>query len=219
MPVLTIATQKGGAGKTLLCQVLASLLAPEMSVVAIDADPTTALSRWAERAYEGAPFESLAEADETRLAHLIAAKVDTANLVLVDTAGFGNRSATVAMTSADAVLVPSLVGEADVTEAERTVNLVLALGRAARRDIPARVLLNRAKRTTLARHATAEITAAGLPRLNTTLSDLVAYGELTYSGTLPLGGTARSEVEALAKELRSLGWLPPKAKSRKAVTA
>ena len=79
-----------------------------MQVVTIDADPTGALSRWAERAYEGPPFESVAEADETRLAHLIAAKADEADLVLVDTAGFGNRAATVAMTSADAVLVPSL---------------------------------------------------------------------------------------------------------------
>jgi len=115
--VIVVATQKGGTGKTLLCQALTCLLAPEMQVVTIDADPTSALSRWAERAYEGPPFESVAEADETRLAHLIAAKADAADLVLVDTAGFGNRGATVAMTSADAVLVPSLVGEADITEA------------------------------------------------------------------------------------------------------
>jgi chromosome partitioning protein len=171
MAVLTVATQKGGAGKTLICQVLASMLAADMRVVAIDADPTGALSRWASRAYEGAPFEAAAEADETRLAHLIAAKADSVDLVLVDTAGFGNRAATVAMTSADAVVVPSLVGEADITEAERTISLVAALARAARRDIPVRVLMNRIKRTTLARHASAEMTAAGLPRLNSSLSD------------------------------------------------
>jgi chromosome partitioning protein len=210
MSVITVATQKGGAGKTLLCQVLASLLAADMRVVAIDADPTGALSRWASRAYEGAAFEAVAEADETRLAHLIAAKADTADLVLVDTAGFGNRAATVAMTSADAVLVPSLVGEADITEAERTTGLVTALARAARRDIPARVMLNRVKRTTLTRHALAELTTAGLARLNSTLSDLVAYGEMTYSGSLPDKGPACAEVAALVGELRDLGWIPRK---------
>ena len=68
MSVITVATQKGGAGKTLLCQVLASFLAADLKVVAIDADPTGALSRWASRAYEGPAFETLAEADETRLA-------------------------------------------------------------------------------------------------------------------------------------------------------
>jgi chromosome partitioning protein len=219
MSVITVATQKGGAGKTLICQVLASMLSAEMRVVAIDADPTGALSRWAGRAYEGAAFETIAEADETRLAHLIGAKADIADLVLVDTAGFGNRAATVAMTSADAVLVPSLVGEADVTEAERTVGLVSALARAARRDIPVRVLMNRVKRTTLARHASAEMTAAGLPRLDASLSDLVAYGELTYSGRLPDKGPAATEVTALITELRKLHWLPKKAPLRKAVTA
>lgn len=219
MSVLTVATQKGGAGKTLICQVLASLLAADIRVVAIDADPTGALSRWAARAYEGPAFETFAEADETRLAHLIAAKADIADLILVDTAGFGNRAATVAMTSADAVLVPSLVGEADITEAERTVALVAALARAARRDIPVRVLLNRVKRTTLARHASTEMKAAGLPRLAATLSDLVAYGELTYSGKLVDKGAACTEVVALIRELRTLGWLPKKTSSRKIVAA
>ena len=219
MSVLTVATQKGGAGKTLICQVLASMLAPDMRVVTIDADPTSALSRWASRAYEGDAFESLAEADETRLAHLIAAKAETADLVLVDTAGFGNRAATVAMTSADAVLVPSLVGEADVTEAERTIGLVAALARAARRDIPVRVLMNRVKRTTLARHATAEMNAAGINRLGASLSDLVAFGELTYSGKLPDKGAAGVEVATLIAELRKLGWVPKKTPTRKTVTA
>jgi chromosome partitioning protein len=217
--VLTVATQKGGAGKTLICQVLASALASEMRVTAIDADPTGALSRWAARAYEGAVFEALAEADETRLAHLIASKAETADLVLVDTAGFGNRAATVAMTSADAVLVPSLVGEADVTEAERTVGLVAALARAARRDIPVRVVMNRVKRTTLTRHASIEMNVAGIRRLNASLSDLVAYGELTYSGKLPDKGPVSVEVAALIKEMRELHWLPKKASSRKTVTA
>jgi chromosome partitioning protein len=208
MSVLTVATNKGGVGKTLLCQVLAGALAADMRVVAIDADPTAALSRWAARAYEGAAFETVAEADETRLAHLIAAKAKTADLVLIDTAGFGNRAATVAMTSSDAVIVPSLVGEADITEAEKAIKLVAGLSQAARRDIPARILLNRVKRTTLARHALAELTKAGLPRLTSSLSDLVAYGELTYSGRLAEGGTAPAEVAALVAELHGLDWLP-----------
>ena len=146
--------------------------------------------------------------DETRLAHLIASKADAYDLVLVDTAGFGNRAATVAMTSADAVLVPSLSGEADVTEAEKTIRLVEGLARAARREIPARVLLNRVRRTTLARHAATELKAAGLPLLAATLSDLVAYGEMTYSGRLSASSQSAAEVAALIAELRELGWIP-----------
>ncbi|HTX39012.1 MAG TPA: ParA family protein [Bryobacteraceae bacterium] len=217
MSVLTIASSKGGPGKTTVCQLLAGSLAGEAKLVLLDADPSQALSRWARSAYEGAPFETLAEPDETRLAHLIAAKADAADLVIVDTAGFGNRAASVAMTSADAVIVPTLSGEADVTEAEKTIRLIEGLARAARREIPARVLLNRVRKTTLARHAAAEVTAAGLAQFNATLSDLVAYGEMTYSGRVPTTGVAGAEVAALIAEMRVLGWAPVMTTSREHV--
>ncbi len=220
MPVLTIASSKGGPGKTTVAMLLAGSLAAEgCRVVALDADPTQAFARWAANAYEGAPFESHAEADETRLAHLIDLKAGLAEVVIVDTAGFGNRAAAVAITSADAVLVPALSGEADVTEAEKTIRLAEGLARAARREIPAAVLLNRVRRTQLARHAAQEILTASLPRLAASLSDLVAYGELSYSGRIPATGTAAAEIAALLAELRERGWLPPRSARRLAVNA
>lgn len=218
MSVLTIASSKGGPGKTTICQIIAATLAGEMRVAVLDADPTQAVSRWALNAYEGPALDVHHEADETRLAHLIAAKAEDADLVLIDTAGFGNRAASVAMTSADAVLIPSLAGEADVTEAEKTVRLVEGLARAARRKIPARVILNRVKKTGLARHAASELEAAGVPRLEATLGDLVAYGEMTYSGKVPTAGPASSEITTLIGELRTLGWIPDVAASRNGVT-
>jgi chromosome partitioning protein len=208
MSVLTIASSKGGPGKTTLAQVLAGSLAGSCQLVVLDADPTQALSRWAAGAYEGPPFETFAEPDETRLAHLIDAKAEVADLVLVDTAGFGNRAATVAMTSADGVLIPTLAGEADITEAEKTMRLVEGLARAARRDIPARIMFNRVRRTSLSRHADAEAKQANLPRLQSSLSDLVAYGEMSYSGKVPNTGPAGIEVAGLLTELREMGWLP-----------
>lgn len=209
MPVLTIASSKGGPGKTTVAMLLAGALAAEGGAVLIlDADPTQALSRWAVNAYEGPPIETVAEVDETQLAHIINERAEAAPVVIVDTAGFGNRAATVAMTSADAIIVPSLAGEADVTEAEKTIRLAGGLARAARRDIPARVLLNRVKRTQLARHAAQELVSAGLPRIKATLSDLVVYGELSYSGRVPTSGVAGAELSALIAELRALGWLP-----------
>lgn len=209
MPVLTIASSKGGPGKTTVAMLLAGALAAEGgAVLVLDADPTQALSRWAVNAYEGPSIETVAEVDETQLAHIINERAEGAAVVIVDTAGFGNRAATVAMTSADAIIVPSLAGEADVTEAEKTIRLAGGLARAARRDIPARVLLNRVKRTQLARHAAQELVSAGLPRIEATLSDLVVYGELSYSGRVPTSGVAAAELAALVAELRALGWLP-----------
>jgi chromosome partitioning protein len=208
MPVLTIASSKGGPGKTTVAMLLASTLAREgLRIVALDADPTQAFSRWAAAAYEGPAFVCIAEPDETRLAHLIDRHADAADLVLVDTAGFGNRAAAVAMTSADLILIPTLSGEPDVTEAEKTWRLAEGLARAARRQIPTFVLLNKVRRTTLARHASAEIERAAIPRLAATLSDLVAYGELSYGTRLPASGPAQAEVSALVAELRAKGYV------------
>jgi len=163
---------------------------------------------WATRTYEGVPlFAVEAETDEARLAHLIHALRQRADVVLVDTAGFGNRAATVAMTSADAVLIPAAFGAADVMEARNTVRLVEGLSQAARRGIPAGVLLNRLKRTQLARHVMREIESVELPMLTSTLADLVAYGEMTFSGRVPDHGTAGGEVIRLVAELRELGWI------------
>src|SRR3954466_14347984 len=108
MGVITIASSKGGPGKSTAAMLLAGKLAAEgVKVAAIDADPTRAFMRWATRIYEGAPLLAVeAEADETRLAHMIDAQSRSAEVVVVDTAGFGNRAATVAMTSADVVLIP-----------------------------------------------------------------------------------------------------------------
>lgn len=208
MSVLTVASSKGGPGKTALCQVIAGSLAGSLRLALLDADPTQALSRWAASAYEGPTFEIHAEPDEAKLAHLISAKADTMDLVVVDTAGFGNRAATVAMTSADAVLVPTLAGEADITEAEKTMRLIEGLAAAARREIPGRVVFNRVRRTFLSKHAAGEATRAGLPQLTASLSDLVAFGEMSYSGRVPSSGLAGSEVAALLTELRNMGWIP-----------
>ena len=174
--------------------------------MALDADPTAGLSRWAGRIYEGPAFTCHHEAEDARLAHLIHRCAQEAQVVVVDTAGFGNRAATVAMTAADGVLVPMVPGEGDVTEAARTIELVAGVASAARRDIPARVMLNRVRSsTTLSKHAATE--AASLPKLKASLSDLVAYGEMGFSGKMPTGKAA-TEVAALITELRSLGWLP-----------
>ena len=190
MSVLTIASSKGGPGKTTVAMLLAGRLAADgFKIAAIDADPAGAFMRWAQNTYEGPRFAAFAETDETQLAHLIDTENQTADLVLVDTAGFGNRAAAVAMTSADAVLIPTLAGEPDITEA-------------------ARVLLNRVRRTQLARHAAREIASAALPMLAATLADLVAYGEMTFSGRIPDQGLAAEEVTRLAAELRAIGWIP-----------
>jgi chromosome partitioning protein len=207
MTIITLANSKGGPGKTTLSQaIIASLAADGANVVAIDADPTGTLSRWKDHLYEGPAFSCHHETDEVRLAHLIHKVAADADTVIIDTAGFGNRAATVAMTGADLVLIPMSPGEGDVKEAARTVDLVGGVAAAARRSIPYRVIFNKMKPTTaLSRHAVAEST--DLPRLAAFFSDLVAFGEMGFSGRIPTG-KAGAEIAAVMAELRAGGWLP-----------
>ena len=64
-------------------------------------------------------------------------------------------------------------------------------------DIQVRVLANRIRRGTgLSRRQLARIEALRLPRLSTTLSVAVAYGEMGFLPTLPPTGHASAEIAA-----------------------
>src|SRR3954468_14223083 len=210
MPVLTIANTKGGCGKTTVATSLAAALALEgVAVGLLDADPNGGAHRWATSTYTGPKVTSYAEPDKDRLADLLPVLADRDSVPIADTAGFGNLAATICMVGADAILIPVTPGEGDVMEARKTVGFVENLARTARRPIPARIVPNRIRRaTTLSRHTLSEIAALSLPRLETVLSEAVAYGELGFSGALPMAGAAAVELAALVAELRSLGWLP-----------
>ncbi len=190
--VLTVASTKGGAGKTTIVMALAGTLAAEgLRITVVDADPNRAYASWAEGAYEGPSVAVRAEADEARLAEAIDQVAPEADLVLVDTAGFGNRAAPLAMAAADAVLVPCTPSRADVEQAAKTLQLVDGAARAARRAIPARVVPSRLKHATaVSRHAVAKLDAATLSRTAAGVGDRVAFAEMTFSGRVPAGGDA-----------------------------
>lgn len=208
--VITVASSKGGVGKTLVAMILMSRLTNDrLRVSAIDADPNGALAEWRANVWEGPGFEVEAEPDAARLAHKISDIATTADVLVVDTAGFGNQAAAAAIASADAVIVPMLSSRADIAEATKTVRLTQGLARAARRDIPARVLRNKVNaRTAVAQYARGEVEQSGVELFNTTLSQVVAYTELSHNGRLPRSSPASLEIERLVEELRGLGWLP-----------
>lgn len=212
MPILTIASFKGGPGKTTLCQIIASHCAAiGLRIAVIDADPTKAMSDWHKSTYEGAAFTCVHEISERRIADL-ALDLDQMNdLVLIDTAGFGNLAGAVAMTVADNILVPLTAGAADLNQAEETIKQAKGLASAARRQIEVRAIMNRLSRTNLTKHAEVELRSAGIPTLTSTISHRTAFGEISYSGVLPAKGPGADEVQALIAELTKIGWIPSNA--------
>ena len=209
MPILTIASFKGGPGKTTLCQIISARCAADgLTVAVIDADPTKAMSEWHSNTYEDMPFTCVAETWERSIADLALGLDETSDLVLIDTAGFGNLAGAVAMTVADQILVPLTAGAADLNQAEETIKQAKGLASAARRKIEVRAIMNRLSRTNLTKHAEQELKEAGIPTLKASISHRTAFGEISYSGTIPSKGTAAEEVTALISELKSIGWVP-----------
>lgn len=209
--IIALASVKGGAGKTTVTEALVCKLASECRIAVIDADPELFYTKWSEKFFSPtATYNLYTETDEAKLAHLIYKIADECDLLLLDTPGAGNRAASIAMTAADLVIVPTKTSEGDVSGAQRTIDLVAGLAKAARREIPSRVLINNFKpNTDVWAHAISEMERAGLPLLTSRLHNRVAYEELTWSGQLPPPKSpAGREIAGLVEELREAGFIP-----------
>jgi chromosome partitioning protein len=218
MTVLVVAGSKGGAGKTCLSIGIAGVLARQgADFILVDADPTRAAHRWATVTYEGPALTVLAEDDEDKLAHLLSDLRKAHSIVLVDTPGFVNLASSVAIASADHVLIPCKSSEADLFEARKTATKVQSLAVTTRRDIPAIVVLNSVRSTAVAGHAAFEVADAGLDTLRTTLGHRADFEAMTHSGRVPHTGPAYRELTGLVNELREREWLPSLKASRVAV--
>ena len=217
MSIITVATSKGGAGKTTTVACVAVHLATEvLRVAVVDSDPNEGFAKWHRDIYEGPALTVDSITEERRLVERALELAETHDAVLVDTAGFGNRLALLAITASDAVVIPSQCGRGDILEAAATANLVAAASKSARREIPYRVLLTRIKsRTSLAEHAAGEVDTAKLARFEGIISDLVAFQELTFTGRVPMAGRGGNEIDKIIREMRTLGWLPKRADRRK----
>lgn len=210
--IITVATQKGGAGKTMLTRVLSvNLVTQGWKVAVIDADPNKGFSEWAQ-IYKGPTLVVHTEPDEKRLANLPADLAEEYEAVIIDTAGFGSRSMLVAIGAADGVIIPCMPDRGSVREAEQTAEWVKNLSKSTRRSIDFRVVMTGFDlRRSADKYALEQATTGlGLPMLNARLSDRTAYAATSWSGTVPVDGVIGQEAQLLANEIVSLGWLARK---------
>ena len=204
MSIITIASSKGGAGKTTIARLLLGHAARHgMTAAALDADLNHSLADWVRQ--HAAPFEVRAEIDETRIVPTVSELHDKHDLVVIDTAGAATQATVFAIGCADLVIIPLKLSAADVTEAARTMALVKSASAMMGRAIVARVVLTGFKpRTSVATHVEQEIATAALPDLKTRLHDLVAFEEMTFNGVVPVIGPAGAQSEALFAEAMAL---------------
>lgn len=208
--VLTVASTKGGCGKTTVTRAVAGVLvARGLRVAVIDGDPNRSFSRWWHNG-GGHQITLRANDDENGLFDLVDELAAEHDVVIIDTAGFGNRLAVFALGAADAAIVPVTPDDAAVAQADETRKLIRSAGRTANREIPTRVVLTAVSpRTTLATHVRTEIVdRLGLVMTTTALTLRVAWGEATVTGDLVVTDKAGEEAAALVDELVAEGLLP-----------
>lgn len=198
--VLTVAQQKGGAGKTTLAAQLAAALAADRRVAVLDIDPQRSLARWhalrkgaARAAAAGLTFSDSAgwrlgaEIERLRRDH---------DVVLIDSPPHAETEARFAVRAADLVLVPVQPSPLDLWATGPT----LALAQAEKR--PARIVLNRAPaRGRLLEAVEAELAKGEVPALPVALGNRAAYPMAMAAG---LGVTESAPRSPAAEEVRGL---------------
>jgi len=209
MTIITIATSKGGAGKTTLAQLLIGAIAGRgYRVAAIDADYNHSLADWV-TTFGRYPVEVAKELNETRIIPLADEMQERSDLLVIDTAGAAMQATVFAIGCADLVLIPCQLSSADVVEAAKTARLIASAAAMTRQTIPSRVVLTDYQpKTVIAGHVERELASCGLTPLETRLHRLVAYKEMTFTGDVPTDGPAGHQLDQLVEELQALGALP-----------
>lgn len=204
--IIAIASSKGGGGKTLL----ACLLAPGMaargySVGVVDSDPNGVFSAW-HASYNGPTLRCQAEMRDVELVDLAQGWADELDVVVIDTAGFGNLTAAAAMGCADHVLVPCMPDRGSTREAARTVEKVASLAKAARRAIGASIVLSQWRPGGIAEQAALDDLADyGVDSiLKTPIPDRAAFRKMSFDGRAIVSGALGLVVDRMIDELAEL---------------
>jgi chromosome partitioning protein len=203
--IITVATSKGGAGKTTTAKLLlAAATSAGQQVAAIDADLNHSLTDWLER-YQRYPATIRPELDESKIVPLVDELSNNHDLLIIDTAGAATQATVFAIGCADLVLIPCQLSSADVIEAVKTMRLVESAAAMSKQDIPARVVLTDYQpNTVIATHVETELQDCGLEVLPTKLNRLVAFKEMTFSGEVPDTGRAGELVSSLYRDVAAL---------------
>ena len=196
--VITVAQQKGGAGKTTLAANLAAALAPRRRVALLDIDPQHSLARWhALRAQRGnAEKIHLSDVSGWRLSGELDRLRQSHDGLIVDSPPQIDTDAKLAVRVADLVLIPVQPSPPDLWAAEGTLKLAADEKRAAR------LVLNRAPATGKLRQTVeAEIRRRGALLLAATLGNRTGFAIAFAQG---LGITETAPKSVAAAELRAL---------------
>lgn len=183
----------------------------------VDADPNQSFARWFRTAYEGPPLTCTTEISHEEIVHHALAQAEDHDVVLVDTAGFGNQTAGMAIGVADVVLIPCMPDRSSIAEAVKTSRQASSFAKVRGREIPARVVKTRWNPKGLAeRAALQDLQQENLVLLRQHISVSADIAKISFTGIVPVASRLSSEVDMIIGELVALRAIPPKPMSRRA---
>lgn len=202
--VITIAQQKGGAGKTTLAVNLAvGFSRAGKSVALMDIDPQGSAGRWFMTRLEsgiepGIEFSTASAWGVTYECRKLAERFD---IVIVDTPPKADSDLRPALRAADLVLIPVATSHVDLW----AVEAVLYLAR--REDKPSMMVMTRARPgTRLAADVAQKASEMDADVAKTPMANRVVYAETLGQGKAALEarkGPAHDEVQALMREVET----------------
>ncbi len=208
MPIITLISEKGGAGKsTLACHLAAEYHRRGARVLVVDTDPQGSAFTWSEVAAESdvsAP-DVVAMGDQIRKA--LPGLAEGRDVVIVDTAGRLGKRGVGALTVSDLALVPVQPSPPDIWGLDATLDTIAQV-QEFRPDLKSALVVNGKARNALSKGVRAGLLATGTHVLDAELGRRVAYAEAIAVGkgvtTYAPGTPAAKEIKKLADELVQL---------------
>lgn len=202
--IITVATMKGGSGKSTVASCLAvhwHLQGRQPTL--IDADPQRSIARLAvrERGLGGVPVIEDASESAWKTARGLAGG---GGPVIIDTPGFRSETTLACLAASDFVLVPVKPSPFDVDRMLDTLSLLTNSASGWRPTF--RCLLCQTTRdSVIAKHIRTELAEAGFPLLESEMTNRVGYAEAALWGATPSlidkNGPAAREIAAIADEV------------------
>jgi chromosome partitioning protein len=214
--IITIANQKGGAGKTTLTMSLAGALTSKGNkVLVVDADPQGTATQWSGSAPEDKPFPAtvigLAHA-KGKLHQMLKPLVSDYHYVLIDCPPSADEQASQsALLISDVCLVPLQPTPADLWATVGIFELV-SKAHTINPELKTFAVANRVSTSNLSKQVIEVMRENEIKLLNAKLGNRTSFQEATIRGTTPhhMGSShkmAANEINTLIDELFTyLGW-------------
>lgn len=207
--VVTVASQKGGAGKTTLATGLAAAWrASGLKVLIVDADPQDTASSWAAKAPEGKGIDVISVEQGRLLLRQIPKLAEDYDRIIIDTPPRLGPEQRGAVLVADAVVVPTCCGGFEGDALGPTLDYLDAIA-ASHPGVPPKILLtlNKMTRTLLCDALRVDVKEAGITVLETEIPQRVRIAEAQSAGVTIVDyepkDPAAIKFQQLAKEVES----------------